>query len=67
MEYLDSIGLAHDPYLNGFTRCQHNLIICAFATAVRNGQFSSNTFKTLAAGTVRNTISSVCSTFRENG
>jgi hypothetical protein len=67
MEYLDSIGLAHDPYFDKFTRYQRNLIICAFATAVRNGQFSSNTFETLAAGTVRNTISSVCSTFRENG
>ncbi len=32
MEYLDSIGLAHDPYLDGFTRCQRNLIICAFVT-----------------------------------
>jgi hypothetical protein len=38
-----------------------------FATAVWEGQFSSNAFKTLAAGTVRNTILSVCSTFKEQG
>jgi len=66
-EYLKSIGLEHDPFLDTFTRCQRNLIICAFATAVREGQFSSDAFETLAAGTVRNTISSVCSTFREQG
>jgi hypothetical protein len=43
----------------------HHLCICY--RKVRNGRFSSDTFKTLAAGTVRNTISSVCSTFRGNG
>jgi hypothetical protein len=67
MEYLKSISLAHNPFLNKFDRCQRNLLICAFATAVRGGRFSSNAFKTLAAGTVRNTISSVCLTFREHG
>ena len=60
-EYLKSIGLEHDPFLDTFT------IICAFATAVCEGRFSSDAFETLAAGTVRNTISSVCSTFREQG
>jgi hypothetical protein len=67
IEYLKSIGLSHDPFLDSLNRCQWNLLICAFATAVRDGRFSSNAFKTLAAGTVRNTISSVCSTFREHG
>jgi hypothetical protein len=67
MEYLESIGLAHNPFLNKFDRCQRNLLICAFATSIREGRFSSNAFKTLAAGTVRNTMSSVCSTFREHG
>jgi hypothetical protein len=67
IEYLESIGLSHDPFLNSFNRCQWNLLICAFATAIRDGRFSSNAFKTLAARTVRNTISSVCSTFREHG
>jgi len=66
-EYLESIGLGDDPFLDNFTRCQRNLLICAFATAVREGRFSSDAFETLAAGTVRNTISSVCSTFREHG
>jgi hypothetical protein len=66
-EYLESIGLDHDPYLDTFNRSQRNLLICAFATAVREARFSSDVFKTLAAGTVRNTISSVCSTFREHG
>jgi hypothetical protein len=60
IEYLKSIGLSHDPFLNRFNRCQQNLLICAFATAVREGRFSRDAFKTLAAGTVRNTISSMC-------
>jgi hypothetical protein len=64
-KYLESIGLNHNPYLNSFNRSQQNLLICAFATAVREARFSSNAFKTLAAETVRTTISSVCLTFRE--
>jgi hypothetical protein len=66
-KYLKSIGLDHDLYLTSFNRSQRSLLICAFATAIREARFSSDAFKTLAAGTVRNTISSVCSTFREHG
>ncbi len=66
-KYLESMRLDHDPYLDSFNRSQRNLLICAFATAIREARFSSTAFKTLAAGTVRNTISSVGSTFREHG
>jgi hypothetical protein len=61
------LNINHDPFLDSFNRCQQNLLIYAFATEVREARFSSNAFKTLAAETVRNTISSVCSTFREHG
>jgi hypothetical protein len=67
IEYLKSICLYHDPFLDRFNRCQQNLLICAFGTAVREGRFSSNAIKTLADGTVRNTISSICSAFQEHG
>jgi hypothetical protein len=67
IKYHNSIGLSQDPFLNRFNRCQQNLLICAFATAVREGRFSSNAFKTPAAGTVKNTISNICSTFWEHG
>jgi hypothetical protein len=66
IEYLELIGLAHNPFLNRFNRCQQNLLICAFATAIKEGWFSSNAFKNLAAGPVGNTISSICFTFREH-
>jgi hypothetical protein len=36
-KYLDSIGLAHDPYLESFSRSQRNRIIGAFAMALRQG------------------------------
>jgi hypothetical protein len=67
IEYLESIGPSHDPFLVRFNRCQQILLICAFMTAVREGRFSRDAFKALAAGTVKNTISSICLTFREHG
>ncbi len=67
IKYLDLIILSHDPFLNRLNRCQQKLLICAFTTAYWEGRFSSNAFETLAAGTVRNTISSICLTFWEHG
>ncbi len=66
-KYLDSIGLGHDVFLDSFTRSQHNKIIGAFAMAVRQGGFLTKAHDTLASGTVRNTISDISTTFRENG
>ncbi len=66
-KYLNSIGLGHDLYLESFTRSQRNKIIGAFAMALRQGRYSGKAYDTLASGTIRNTISDISSTFRENG
>jgi hypothetical protein len=66
-KYLDSIGLSHDLYLESFTRSQRNKIIGAFAMALRQGQYSSKAYDTLALGTIRNTILDIYSTIWENG
>ena len=66
-QYLQSVGLSDDPFLDGFTCDQQNRIMCAFAMAMREGRFSGPAYDRLAKGTVRDTMSYVCSTFRENG
>lgn len=66
-EYLDSIGLSHDYYLDSFTRAQQHKIMCAFAMAMRQARFSGPAYDQLAEGTIRGTISNVCSTFRDSG
>ena len=66
-KYLDSIGLGHDLYLESLTRTQRNRIIGAFAMALRQGRYSGKAHDTLATGTIRNSISDISSTFRENG
>jgi hypothetical protein len=64
--YLESIGIGHDIFLDSFTRSQRNKIIGAFAMALQQGQFLRPSHDTLAVGTIRNTISDICATFREN-
>jgi hypothetical protein len=66
-EYLDSIGLGHDYYLDSFTRPQQHKIMCAFAMAMREARFSGPAYDKLAEGTIQGTISNVCSTFRDSG
>jgi hypothetical protein len=66
-KYLRSIGISHDAFLDSFTQAQQNKIIGAFAMALREGQFSSAAHDKLASGTIRNSISDISATFRENG
>ncbi len=66
-QYLKSIGLGHDIFLDSFTRSQKNKIFGAFALALRDRRFSRASHDTLAVGTIRNSILDVCATFRENG
>jgi hypothetical protein len=66
-EFIESIGIQDDPFLDTFTRHQRNILIGAFAMAVRSGRFSGQSYDTLAAGTVSNTISYLASAFRKNG
>jgi hypothetical protein len=63
----ETIGIGQDVFLISFTRSQQNKIIGAFAMALQEGWFSSAAHDTLALGTIRNTISDISATFRENG
>jgi hypothetical protein len=53
--------------LDGLTRQEQIFMLGKFALAVRTGNFLGEKYKTLAAGTVRSTISHVVQTFREKG
>jgi hypothetical protein len=66
IEYAKSIGITQDFFLDGLTRPQRIKIMGAFAMAMREGRFLSQAHDTLAETTIRNTISSISSTFREN-
>jgi len=66
-KYLLSIGLKEDKFLGELNRSRQNKIMCAFAMAMRQARFSGPSYDRLVEGTIKNTISNVCSTFRENG
>ena len=66
-EYIRSIGIKEDLFLENFTREHKHIIIGAFAMAVREARFSRASHERLAAGTVKDTVQYVCVTFRENG
>ena len=65
-QYVTSICLENDPFLNELDRQQCNKILCCFALAMHHGRYSGQSHDRLAAGTVSNSISNVCLTFREN-
>lgn len=66
VEYTRSIGISQDIFLDGLTKSQRIKVMGAFAMAMREGRFSSRAHDSLAETTIRNTISFVSSTFREN-
>jgi hypothetical protein len=57
----------NDPFLNKFAQLERNLMLGAFAVAVREGRFTWNRTDTLVEGTVRGTISHVVQAFWESG
>ena len=65
IEWCKSVGI-EDYFLSNFSRGQRIRLIGAFAMAVREGRFSGKAYETLAEGSVRNTISHVAQTFRDN-
>ena len=66
-EYTRSIGIKEDLFLENFSRDHRHIIIGAFAMAVREARFSRASHEQLAAGTVKDTVQYVCTTFQENG
>jgi len=62
-----SIGIKEDLFLENFSREHRHIIIGAFAMAVREARFSRASHERLAAGTVKDTVQYVCTTFQEKG
>jgi len=64
--FLQSIGVAGDPFLDGFLPTQRTRLVGAFAHAVRTAEYSGNRDHPLAASTVRDTVSALSAAFAEN-
>jgi hypothetical protein len=64
--FIQSIGIANDPFLDNFLPSQRTRLVGAFAHAVRTAEYSRNRNHPLAASTVRDTISALSAAFAEN-
>ena len=64
--YTESIG-CDDPFLDGLDKASKIKLMGAFAMALREGRYSRRAHDTLVEATIRNTISYVAQTFREEG
>ena len=65
--FVDSIGLGQNQFLERFEPWQKNVILGAFAQALRDGTYSSAQHQRLVKSTIRDSLGDVCQTFRENG
>ena len=65
-QWCESVGLT-DFYLDQFSQTERNLLLGAFAVALREGRFSRDRSKPLVEGTVRGALSHVVQAFRETG
>ena len=65
-ELVQLIGTGDDVFLDKASPRDRTVILGAFAHAVRQASFSGPKFSRLAASTVRDTVSCVCSSFRHN-
>jgi hypothetical protein len=65
-QWCKSVGCA-ELFLDSFSQVEQNLLLGAFAMAVREGRFSRNCSEPLVEGTVRGTISCVVQAFWESG
>lgn len=64
--YTESIG-CDDPFLDGLDKASKIKLMGAFAMALREGRYSRRAHDTLVEATIRNTVSYVAQTFREEG
>jgi hypothetical protein len=65
-KYCKSVG-CDDPYLDSFSQIKQNLMLRAFAMAVREGRFTQDCTEPLVEGSVQGTISHVLQAFWESG
>ena len=64
--WTESVGIIDDIFLDGFTQAQRTRLLGGYTMAVRNGRYSVSVYQTLVEGTVRNSVSYVAQTFRDN-
>ena len=64
--FLHTVGLSQTLHLESMDQFQKNIIISAFAQAVREGTFSKRSQDLLVEGTVNATVSYVAQAFRSN-
>ena len=65
-EFLKSVGYGNDPWLDNETPKSRCTIVCAFAQAMRDGEFSKEGNKGVGAGKIGNTIGKLSQMFRLN-
>ena len=65
-EFLRRVGAGDDVFLDSLSPPDRTIVLGAFAHSVRQASFSGPRFPRLAASTVRDTVSYVCTTFRHN-
>ena len=66
-KWCDSVGLIDDVFLDDIdNKGQRIRLVGAFAMAMREARFSGPAYDSLVESTIRNTISFVASSFREN-
>ena len=64
-KFLSDIELGHDPFLSSFHHPNlRNIIICAFAQALRQAAYSPKHISKLAEGSIRTAVDHVAQTFR---
>ena len=61
--FLISIGISSDKFLERYDRFTKNILVCAFAEAIREASFTLTNKKLLVEGTVVTTISYLAQTF----
>jgi len=66
LEYLDSIGIEDDEFLDAFTRSQRHRLLGAFMAAMRSARFSAARFTSLKAEQCQSAMDHVAQTFRAN-
>ena len=65
-QFLESIDIPHDPFLQSLTSTDRVTIMSAFAHAIRTASFSKPSISRLGEDSVRNSVDHVAQTFRDN-
>ena len=65
-QFLKTMEIDDDPFLDTFEPWVRTLLICAFAQSMREATFSRGNVNSLAEGTIRTTIDYVAQAFRSN-